>query len=44
MGLADAKLLEGMPQVSIFDDNVAEVLFSFENSVIEAPLNQEIHF
>ena len=38
MGLADAKLLECMPQMSIFDDNVAEVLFSFENSVIEAPL------
>jgi hypothetical protein len=43
-GLADAKLSKLMPKMRIFDDNVAEVLFFFENPVIEAPLNREIHF
>jgi hypothetical protein len=43
-GLADAKPLKLMPKMRIFDDNVAEVLVFFESSVIEAPLNREIHF
>jgi hypothetical protein len=43
-GLADAKPSKLMPEMRIFDDNVAEVLFFFESPVIEAPLNREIHF
>jgi hypothetical protein len=43
-GLADAKFSTLMSKMRIFDDNVAEVLFFFENPVIEAPLNREIHF
>lgn len=43
-GLADAKLLKLMPKMRAFDDNIAEALCFFENLVIEAPLNREIHF
>jgi len=43
-GLADAKLLKLMPKMRAFDDNVAEALSFFENPVIEASLNREIHF
>jgi hypothetical protein len=31
-----------MSKMRVFGDNVAEVLFFYENPVIEAPLNREI--
>jgi hypothetical protein len=43
-GLADARLLKVVPEMRLFDRNVAEGLFFFEDPIIEAPPNREIHF